>query len=128
MFSEREKNLNRMRLLLKEPVYNDLFRFFDFLKHNDKEKNQSKCYLTKKSIRLNLRKYFGHETKFLDKRLYKILAQGQKNVRIFFDDFVEQFYTPLFNSPPIEKAIFMFRLLDFDNDGYLDARDLDKAQ
>ena len=74
MLSEREKYLNRMRLLLKEPVYNDLFRFFDFLKHNDKEKNQSKCYLTKNSIRNNLRKYFGHETKFLDKRLYKILA------------------------------------------------------
>ena len=128
MLSEREKYLNRMRLLLKEPVYNDLFRFFDFLKHNDKEKNQSKCYLTKNSIRNNLRKYFGHETKFLDKRLYKILAQGQKNVRIYFEDFIQQFYTPLFDSPPIEKAIYLFRLLDFDNDGYLDARDLDKAE
>ena len=128
MLSEREKYLKRMRLLLKEPVYNDLFRFFDFLKHNDKEKNQSKCYLTKNSIRNNLRKYFGHETKFLDKRLYKILAQGQKNVRIYFEDFVQQFYTPLFDSPPIEKAIYLFRLLDFDNDGYLDARDLDKAE
>ena len=37
--SEREKNLNRMRLILKEPVYDDLFRFFTSLKHNDKEKN-----------------------------------------------------------------------------------------
>ena len=49
-------------------------------------------------------------------------------MRIYFDDFIDQFYTPLFDSPPIEKALFMFRMLDFDNDGFLDARDLDKAQ
>ena len=39
LMSEKEKNLNRMRIILREPVYDDLFRFFDFLKHNAKEKN-----------------------------------------------------------------------------------------
>ena len=35
---------------------------------------------------------------------------------------------PLFEKPPIDKANFMFRLLDFDNDGYLHASDLVEAQ
>ena len=44
------------------------------------------------------------------------------------NDFVEQFYVPLFESPPIVKAQFMFRMLDFDEDGYLHASDLVLAQ
>jgi len=44
------------------------------------------------------------------------------------DEFIEGFYTPLFDSAPIIKAQFMFRLLDFDNDGILHASDLVQAQ
>ena len=40
------------------------------------------------------------------------------------NDFVEHFYIPLFESPPVVKANFMFKMLDFDNDGYLHASDL----
>lgn len=43
-------------------------------------------------------------------------------------DFVEEFYVPLFDSPPVVKASFMFRMLDFDDDGYLHASDLVQAQ
>ena len=39
-------------------------------------------------------------------------------------DFVENFYIPLFDSPPIVKASIMFKMLDFDEDGYLHASDL----
>lgn len=84
--------------------------------------------MTEKSIRLNLKKYFGHKTPLLDERLYHILAKGYKNRRIYMDDFVEQFYIPLFESPPIVKANFMFKILDFDDDGYLHASDLVEVQ
>lgn len=40
------------------------------------------------------------------------------------DDFIENFYKPLFEGAPVVKANFMFRMLDFDDDGYLHASDL----
>jgi len=43
------------------------------------------------------------------------------------DDFVNYFYIPLFESPPVVKASFMFRMLDFDDDGFLHARDITDA-
>ena len=117
-----------MQIRVTPSIYDLLWRFFDFLKHNVNEKNQSRCYLTEQSIRLNLKKYFGHKTLLLDERLYKILSQGRSNKRIYMEDFIEQFYDPLFVHPPIVKANFMFRMLDFDDDGYLHASDLVKAQ
>ena len=44
------------------------------------------------------------------------------------NDLVENLYIPLFESPPIVKASFMFKMLDFDGDGYLHASDLVRAQ
>ena len=35
---------------------------------------------------------------------------------------------PLFEKPPIVKASFMFKMLDFDDDNYLHASDLVEAQ
>ncbi len=77
---------------------------------------------------MNLKKYFGHKTTFLDERLYFILSGGKPNKRIYMDDVIELLYIPLFDSPPIVKANFMFRMLDFDGDGYLHASDLVHAQ
>lgn len=73
---------------------------------------------------MKLHKYFGHKTLFLDERLYFMLSNGQKNVRIYFDQFISNFYTPLYKSSPIARARFIFRMLDFDEDGYLHASDL----
>ena len=64
----------------------------------------------------------------MDARLYTLLAKGEKNKRIYMDQFIENFYVPLFDSPPIVKAQFMFKMLDFDGDGYLHAYDLVEAQ
>ena len=89
---------------LTPSVYDPLFRFFDFMKHNTGERNESRCYLTEQSILQKLNKYFGHKTTLLDQRLYYLLANGQKNKRIYFDQFIESFYVPLFDSPPIVKA------------------------
>ena len=44
------------------------------------------------------------------------------------DDLIENLYMPLFESPPIVKANIMFKMLDFDDDGYLHASDLVMAQ
>lgn len=98
------------------------------MKHNVNEKNPSKCYLTEQSIKQNLSRYFGHRTTFLDARLYHVLTNGQKNKRIYMNDLIENLYIPLFESPPIIKASFMFKMLDFDQDGYLHASDLTQTQ
>ena len=128
MLNDSEKQLYSLRVRMTPSVYDDLYRFFDFMKHNVNEKNSSKCYLTEASIKLNLSRYFGHKTTFLDARFYHILTNGQKNKRIYMNDFVESFYVPLFDSPPVVKAGFMFKMLDFDDDGYLHASDLVQAQ
>lgn len=60
--------------------------------------------------------------------MYLLLSEGEKNKRIYFDDFIKNFYVPLFDSVPIVKAKFMFKILDFDGDGYLHASDLVQAQ
>ena len=74
LLSAKEKKLAEMRLMITGMVYDDLFRFFDFCKHNVNEKNQSKCYMTEASLQLNLKKYFGHRTPFLDERFYIALT------------------------------------------------------
>lgn len=117
-----------MRVILTPNVFDALWRFFDFHKHNTNEKVQSKCYMTEQSIKANLKRYFGHKTLLLEARLYHILAEGKSNRRIYMETFVEKFYKPLFEEPPIIKAQFMFKMLDFDNDGYLHASDLVHAQ
>ena len=126
--TEKEKKLIHMKVQLTPTVYDELFRFFTFLKYNLNEQKDYKCYLTENSILAHLRRYFGHKTTFLDARLYYMLSDGQKHKRIYFDDFIEKFYTPLFNSANMVKANFMFQMLDFDEDGYLHASDLVQAQ
>ena len=126
--TEKEKKLAEMKIMITGTTYDQLWRFFDFMKYNVNEKNQSKCFMTQDSLRLNLKKYFGHKTNFLDARLYSVLSDGQVNRRIYFDQFIEQFYIPLFEKPPIVKANFMFKMLDIDGDGYLHASDLVEVQ
>ena len=72
----KEKKLAEMRIMLTGTVYDKLFRFFNFLKQNVNEENASKCFMTQASLKLNLHKYFGHKTKFLDARLYSVLSLG----------------------------------------------------
>ena len=126
--TEMERKLARLQIDITESVYKNLLRFFSFLRHNVNEKNPSKMYLTEASMKLNVRKYFGHKTHFLDERLYYVIADGQKNRRIYLDEFIQKFYMPLWEAPPIQKAKIMFRMLDFDNDGILHASDLVTAQ
>ena len=102
--------------------------FFEFHKHNIAETVHSKCYMTEESIKANLKKYFTHKSPLLEARLYHILADGKLNKRIYMIDFIEKFYRPLFEEPPLVMANFMFRILDFDGDGYLHASDLVQAQ
>ena len=43
------------------------------------------------------------------------------------DDFIEDFYKPLFEETPMVRANFMFKMLDFDEDGIIHASDLVRA-
>ena len=125
--SDREKKLDEFKIMITGSTFDELFRFFDFMKHNTNERNISKCFMTEGSLQLNLKRYFGHKTTFLEARLYSVLSRGQTNRRIYFDQFIDEFYTPLFEKTPIVKADFMFRMLDFDGDGILHAHDLVQA-
>lgn len=126
--TEKEKKLQEMRVILTPQVFDPLWRFFEFHKHNVNEKVMSKVYMTEQSIRANLKKYFGHKSALLEARLYYILSDGLPNRRIYMETFIEKFYKPMFEEPPVIKAQFMFKMLDFDEDGYLHASDLVKAQ
>ena len=75
-FTDKEKKLDRLEIEITSSVYEHLLRFFTFMKHNIKEKNVSKMFMTEDSINVNLKKYFGHKTSFLDERLYFILSKG----------------------------------------------------
>ena len=78
---------------------------------------------------MNLSKYYGHKTDFLNARLYYVLSNGKACKRIFIDDFIENFYVPLWESEdPLDRARFIFKLMDFDGDGYLHASDLVRTQ
>ena len=76
LLNDTEKQLAALRIRITPSIYDDLYRFFDFMKHNVNEKNQSKCYMTEASIKQNLSKYFGHKTTLLDSRFYNILTDG----------------------------------------------------
>ena len=85
LLSDKERALKEAKEKLGVQTYNALYQFFDFMKYNTNETNQSRSYLTEGSILKNLHKYFGHKTLFLDERLYYMLSKGQKNTRIYFD-------------------------------------------
>ena len=77
---------------------------------------------------MNLRKYFGHRTDMLNKRLYFMISKGVPFQRIYIDKFIEDFYMPLFQGTPFMRANWLFSMLHFDGDGYLHATDLVEAQ
>ena len=109
-------------------VFADIWRFFHFLRQNINEEVEHKVFVTQNSLKLNLSKYFGHRTDFLNERLYMMLSDGKPCRRIFIDDFIEKFYQPLWEADdPLARARFMFTMLDFDGDGYLLASDLVRA-
>lgn len=60
--------------------------------------------MTEQSIKANLKKYFGHKSMLLEARLYHILADGRSNRRIYMQTFIDKFYKPLYEEPPIIKA------------------------
>ena len=76
LLNDKEKQLEALSRRITPTVYDKLYRFFDYMKHNVNEKNQSKCYMTEASIKQNLSKYFGHKTAFLDSRFYNLLSNG----------------------------------------------------
>ena len=125
----RQKRIEDLKVRVTPLVYADIWRFFHFMRQNINEDAEHKVFLTEHSLRLNLSKYFGHKTDLLTARLYTVLGGGRTGKRIFVDDFIEQLYVPLWESEdPLARARLMFRMLDFDGDGYLHACDLVRAQ
>ena len=122
---ERQKKIDMLKLQVDKVEWKQIIRFFSFMKQNSFEQLEHKMFLTEQSIRMTLSKYFGHKTDLLNKRFYYVLSGGKSFQRIFLDDFLENFYMPLFESQDsFDRAKFMFRLMDFDNDGYLHASDM----
>ena len=44
--TEKEKNLKELKIKVTPSVYEQLWRFFSFMRYNVNESNQSRCYMT----------------------------------------------------------------------------------
>jgi hypothetical protein len=113
--------------LIGEKNFKSLWRFFKALSKNAKsEKRKTKVYLTNESIRKNLSAYFGHETDFFNERLHLTLTKNSPLKRIYINEFILNFYMPLFGPEADRKTRnkFAMELLDIDSDGVLSPKDL----
>jgi len=113
--------------VIGEQNFKSLWRFFKALSKNAKsEKRKTKVYLTNESIRKNLCTYFGHKTDFLNERLHLTLTKNSPLKRIYINEFILNFYMPLFGPEADRKTRnkFAMDLLDIDSDGVLSPKDL----
>lgn len=69
-------------------------------------------------------KVWGTECDFLTKQLFRLLSLDCKIGRISLQDFIERFFLPLHQGDNRMRQIFVFRLLDCDQDGFIRANDL----
>ena len=46
LLTEKEKNLKELKIKVTPSVYEQLWRFFSFMRYNVNESNQSRCYMT----------------------------------------------------------------------------------
>ena len=83
-------------------------------------------FLTEESIMNNCKEYFGHPCEFFSKRFYDIIAENVSMKRIFFKDYIEKFYNILIKAGNNNRtrSSFIFKMIDFDQDGELSAIDL----
>ena len=51
LMTKKEKSLIQYRALMTPTIYDPLFRFFNFLKHNVNEEIPYKCYINEESIK-----------------------------------------------------------------------------
>jgi hypothetical protein len=80
-------------------------------------------YLTQKSIRENFVTLFGYECQFLADRFYRLLAFNFKSARIYYPQYLSRLWM-LYEGNFMERNQFAFLLMDSDQDGILDARDI----
>lgn len=52
--------------------------------------------MTEKSFKAGFEDYFGHKCKFLVVRLFSVLSDRAPFKRLYFREFMDQFYWPLF--------------------------------
>ena len=80
-------------------------------------------FLTKDSILENFRKVFTVANESLALRLYNLLAEGVNLRRVYLPQYLAKLL-PLASGSLVDKAFFVFRLLDGENQGRLQARDI----
>jgi hypothetical protein len=84
----------------------------------------TKAFITYETMMNKLPTYWGHECTFLKEQLFRVLSNDCKLAKIYFKQFIDKFYMPVFSNDIRTRQNFVFRLLDADMDGVLRANDL----
>ena len=124
--TEEETRVLDVKEEMDEKDFDLLVRFFTAISEHPEEPELSRVYLTQESILTNCPKYWGHPCEWFAKRLHGLLSGNVPCKRIFFKTFKERFYDTLINPENTnkEKSSFIFKMLDIDQDGVLNASDL----
>ena len=120
--------LDEMEVAIGEDNFRKIWKFFSSIcapplaPYNSLE--QTKACITYESMTEKFPLFWGHECTFLKEQLFRVLSNDCKISKIYFKQFIERFYHPVFSTDSRIRQNFVFRLLDADMDGILKAQDL----
>lgn len=101
-----------------------LFKSFEALSCNrSTEDDKLSIYLTRDSILENFKRVFHVYNESTALRFYNVLSDGINMKRIYLPKYLLT-VLPLFSTNLIERNYFVFRILDGDNDGLLQSKDI----
>eukprot|EP00347_Sterkiella_histriomuscorum_P005209 403357477 len=92
-------------------------------KNRQQEDDKLSLFLTQQSIIENFKKVFLISNESLSLRFYNVLSEGINMKRIYLPKYIATLL-PLFVGNIIDKNYFIFRLLDGDNDGQIQSKDI----
>jgi hypothetical protein len=121
--------LDDYALRMTNTTFNKVFRFFKGISKptaSGIERPIHETFILETSLKENLESYFGHQCDFISERMFNMLSDGVPMRRIYFREFLEKFYWPLFTDQTNhrQKLQIVFNMLDLDKDGILTSNDL----
>jgi len=123
-YAMRNMQLQKILKQNDKKVVKSLTKSFKLLAANRlAEGDKLHMFLTKDSILDNFRKVFCVANESLALRLYNLLADGVNMKRIYLPKYLVKLL-PLVSGNLVQKAYFVFRLLDGDNQGQLQSKDI----
>lgn len=121
-----KRKLQYMKLLQLYDKYDikkltNVFKMFS--QNGSTEPNKMQLFLTQQSILDNFKRCFLYFNESMALRFYNLLSEGVNMKRIYLPQYLMTLI-PLFKGTLADKNLFVFRLLDGDNDGSLQSQDI----